>query len=98
MRPPARAWVTLAVFVTAADAWLIYRSNKTKDTTKYATMSTAFGDALKHPKRRWYVMVSWVVLTAHLFGVFLLQWMKNLDPIGALAKCIGLLVRRHTKP
>lgn len=85
MRPPARAWLSLAGFVAAADAWLIYKANRTGDSYRYATMSNAFGEALAHPKRRWYVIVSWGVLTAHLFGRFLPRWTRHIDPIGLLA-------------
>jgi hypothetical protein len=49
----------LVGFVIVSDAVLI----KIKD----RTMSSAFRDAIHHPRRRWPVSISWALLTLHLF-------------------------------
>lgn len=70
--------------VATADVLLI-RSGK-------ATMSEVFGDALRHPRKRWMVLVAWLVLSLHLFGNILPRAatpIKRLDPIGALARLIA---------
>ena len=84
LRPGGWCWVGLAGSVTAADVLLI-RFGK-------ATMSEVFGDALKHPGRRWLVLSAWAVLTLHLFGNILPRIahpIKRFDPIGAVARIIS---------
>jgi hypothetical protein len=56
---PSKAWLGLVGFVIVSDAVLI----KIKD----RTMSSAFRDAIHHPRRRWPVSISWALLTLHLF-------------------------------
>jgi hypothetical protein len=75
--------VGLAGAVATADVLLI-RFGK-------ATMSEVFGDALRHPARRWTVIAAWVVLSLHLFGNILPRFatpIKRYDPIGALARVL----------
>lgn len=83
MRPGGWAWVGLAGGVLFTDIALIKTEN--------ATMSEVFGDSLKHPVKRWPVMVAWTILTLHLFGNLIpkwFSWVKQFDPIGALARLI----------
>lgn len=84
LRPGGWCWVGLAGSVATADVLLI-RSGK-------ATMSEVFGDALRHPGRRWAVLAAWGILTVHLFGNILPRVatpIKRLDPIGAVARLIA---------
>lgn len=83
IRPGGWCWIGVAVGVFIADAVLIE--------TKHATMSEVFGDALKHPHRRWPVILAWGVLSLHLFGNLLPRIaspIKRLDPIGYLARLL----------
>lgn len=54
-------------------------------------MSTVFGDALSHPIKRWPVIGTWGLLTAHLFANLLPipEGIKKYDPIGWAAKLIA---------
>lgn len=91
IRPGGRAWIELALFVSLRDSLLIYR--------KQATMSEVFGDALQHPIRRWPTVVSWCVITLHLFGCMIpekLCFVKKFDPIGALARLLTCRLRSAT--
>lgn len=83
LRSGTKAWIGLTVYVIAADAALI-RNRK-------ETMSTVFGDALVHPLRRWPVILTWGILTAHLFSnlIPLPESIKRYDPIGAAARLIA---------
>lgn len=58
-------------------------------------MSVVFGDALNHPIRRWPVTLAWGTLTAHLFGVFMPEWIKPYDPIGYTARTLGRRLRTN---
>jgi len=77
-------WIGLAVYVAAVDVWLIR--------ARRPTLSQVFGDALKHPARRWPVVVAWVAITLHLFGELIPPRLRSalspIDPIGALARAI----------
>ena len=77
-------WIGLAVYVAAVDAWLIR--------ARQHTLSEVFGDALKHPARRWPVVMAWVAITLHLFGELipdrLRRCLSPIDPIGVLARVI----------
>lgn len=84
IRPGGWAWIGLTGYVLVADGALIKSDN--------STMSEVFGDALKHPRRRWPVMLAWSLLTLHLFGNLLPRWfepLKKLDPIGWVARLFG---------
>jgi hypothetical protein len=95
MRPGFWLWCGVAAYVTVADGWLAAKSNKHKkkgseiDPKKYSSMSSVWWDGLKHPIRRWPVMVLWGFLTAHLFEVFFPEWVKKYDPINRLAEAAG---------
>lgn len=83
LRPGGWCWVGGAAAVATADVLLI-RSGK-------ATMSEVFGDALRHPTRRWAVLMAWLVLSLHLFGNILPRVatpIKRFDPIGAVARVL----------
>ena len=83
LRPGGWCWVGGTAAVVAADALLI-RSGQ-------ATMSEVFGDALRHPAKRWAVLAAWSVLTLHLFGDILpgvATPIKRFDPIGAVARLL----------
>lgn len=53
-------WLGLVVYVVIADGYLIAKGRQ--------TLSSAFAEAVRHPRRRWKVIVAWVYLTLHLFG------------------------------
>ncbi len=81
LRPATYAWFGLVGFVTTADFHLIKHN--------YDTMSCVWGDSLCHPIKRWPLILSWVILTLHLFGRILpdrVQWIKKYDPIGFVAR------------
>lgn len=54
-----RAWVGLALYVSAYDIWAA--------TTRHETLSMAFYKAIQHPVKRFPTIVVWATLTAHLF-------------------------------
>lgn len=54
LRPGTKGWIGCALYVLAFDSL----SNE--------TMSTSFRDAVKHPRRRWHLLVAWTLLTLHL--------------------------------
>lgn len=82
LRPGARGWIATAAFITVVDWWLIRHNHD--------TLSTVFGESLHHPLQRWPVMVTWAVITIHLFsGLLPVRWrhrMRKLDPLGLLAR------------
>lgn len=84
IRPGGWAWIGLAAYIVVADSWLIRR--------KRETMSVVFGDALRHPAKRMPVVVAWLIITLHLFAVFIPEGVRRrvsrLDPIGAAARLI----------
>lgn len=55
-----QAWIGLAIYVVLADSLLVHR--------REPTMSSAFREAVCHPRRRWPVIAAWAYLTLHLFG------------------------------
>lgn len=83
-RPGLYAWFGMVGFAGFADYWLIKHHHD--------TMSAVWGDAISHPVRRWPLLVSWIVLTLHLFGRILPECVQPLgkyDPIGYLARKIA---------
>jgi len=56
---PLAAWVGATTFVVVADVALAK--------TNQPMMSTVFRDTVRHPLKRWPVVVLWSYLTAHLF-------------------------------
>jgi hypothetical protein len=53
-------WLGLVGYVIAVDGWLILKGRQ--------TLSSAFYEAVRHPRRRWPVILAWAYLTLHLFG------------------------------
>jgi len=90
LKPSGYAWVGLVLYVTGVDIILL-RLKKVRG-FPYRSMSEAFGEALKHPWKRWPIIVSWIVLTLHLFGVFIperFEKFRKLDPIGFIANLVA---------
>lgn len=90
LKPSGYAWLGLVIYVTCIDILLLRL--KKRHGQPYRSMSEAFGEALKHPWKRWPIIVSWGVLTLHLFGVFIpdkFEKFKNLDPIGFIANMVA---------
>lgn len=60
--------------------------------TNNPTLSEVFGDALKHPIKRWPVIVTWGLVTSHLFGEMMPEPLRSklgpYDPIGYVARKI----------
>ena len=79
-------WAGLFVLVAVADAVLIR--------TDRPTMSEVFGDALRHPLRRWPTTLVWGLLTIHLFTEFMPSrirpFLARLDPLGNIARLISM--------
>lgn len=55
----SKAWAGLAAYIVSYD---IYAISRKKD-----TLSMAFYEALKHPVKRWPVILIWTYITVHLF-------------------------------
>lgn len=70
-------WVGIAGVVTVVDGVALHLE-ATGRVIEAPTMSRSFFLATRHPVRRWPVLVSWLVLTVHLFTTW------N-DPIRRLA-------------
>ena len=90
LKPSGFAWVGLVAYVTVIDIVLL--KMKQSKGYPYRSMSEAFGEALKHPWKRWPIIISWFVLTLHLFGTFIpnkFQKLKKLDPIGWVANKVA---------
>ncbi len=69
----AKAWVGLAVYVLAYDAFAIL--------TGRDTMSSAFANALRDPKKRFVPLLAWWTTTAHLHQV-----LGKYDPLSNLER------------
>lgn len=61
LRNGSKAWIGLAVYVSAYDVWAAVKGKE--------TLSEAFYAAVCHPVKRWQVGVAWTYITAHLFHV-----------------------------
>ena len=89
IRPSGLAWFGLVVYVSIVDILLLKKKQSVGQ--PYCSMSEAFGDALRHPRKRWPIISIWGILTVHLFGVLIpsrFDFVKKLDPIGVLARKI----------
>ena len=53
------AWIALLIGIVLYDGWAAL--------SKRETLSMAFYEAVRHPRRRWPVIAAWGYLTAHLF-------------------------------
>ncbi len=96
LRPGGWAWVGLAFYVTIVDVVLIKLHQKHGQ--PYTSMSEVFGDGVKHPINRWPLMLTWTLITLHLFGHLIpdrFSAFKKLDPIGFLARLLGGVARKE---
>lgn len=73
MREGDKAWVGLAAYVVAYDAWAMVTGRE--------TLSSAFARAVAHPKARWVTIAAWATLTGHLFQLIPQKW----DPLRRMA-------------
>jgi hypothetical protein len=89
LRPAGYCWLGLTIYVIGADLFLLIQERKGKP--NYYTMSSAFRDALRHPVRRWPVILMWLLLTFHLFDFFFPEKLRQLEPIGATGRQISRL-------
>lgn len=71
LKSGTKAWVGLAAYVLAWDAYAHYTGRE--------TLSQAFYKGLSHPVKRWRVVILWVYVTAHLFKWIPDKW----DPLRA---------------
>ena len=55
-----KAWIGLAGYVVAYDAWAMITGRE--------TLTSSFYRALDSPIRRWPTVMAWGYLTGHLFG------------------------------
>lgn len=69
MRSGTKAWIGLTVYVAGYDLWAAVRGEE--------TLSTAFYRAVRHPVRRFPLVLLWAYLTAHLFHLLPDRW----DPL-----------------
>jgi hypothetical protein len=72
LTPGGKAWIGLTLYVIAYDSYAVL--------TQKDTMSTAFLNAIKHPKKRWPVIAAWIYITTHLFKLI----PEKIDPLRAL--------------
>lgn len=61
MRSGGKAWIGLAAYVAAWDLIAIKTGRE--------TLSSSFASAVKHPIRRWPVILTWAYITAHLHTI-----------------------------
>lgn len=84
LKPATWAWVGLVVYIVSADTFLLVQEFNNKE--NYYTMSSCFRYALKHPLRRWPVIIIWLMLTFHLFDFFFPERVRRFEPIGAVGR------------
>lgn len=77
-----KLWLSLVGLIVGADFYALWTGKE--------TFTEALGRALENPKRRWLVILSWSIVTKHLFAN---RYFKYLDPIGVLAISVKLLKR-----
>lgn len=70
LRPATKGWIGLAAYVVV---W---------DLLAEETLSHGFEDALKHPLKRWQLVLAWGFITAHLFCLI----PRRYDPLRGLAR------------
>lgn len=78
------AWVGLVVYIFVFDVFLLITGRK--------TMTEVWEDAMRHPGKRWLIILAWGFTTKHLFFRWLLPW---LDPFGAIAGA-AILIKKIT--
>lgn len=69
-----KAWFGLVAYIITYDIWAAV--------TKKETLSTSFYNSLKHPIRKWPVILVWSYITAHLFKLI----PDKFDPLRELFK------------
>ena len=94
LRPAGRAWLGLVIYVIAADSYLIIQERR--GNVRYYTMSSGFRDALKHPIKRWWMILIWIFLTFHLFDFFFPEPIRKFEPIGVSGRLGAKIVARLT--
>lgn len=72
-----KAWIGLTAYVALYDSYAVL--------SRKDTMSTAFLNAIRHPRRRWPVILTWAYVTAHLFKFI----PEKYDPLRLLPSLIG---------
>lgn len=75
----SKAWAGLAIYVLAYDIWAMKRGSE--------TLSGAFWRGMDHPRKRWMVVLAWLVVTKHLV---LPEVLAEKDPFNI----IGWVVRK----
>ena len=84
LKPAGWCWFGLMIYVVSADTFLLVQEFNNKE--NYYTMSSSFRYALKHPLRRWPLIVMWLILTFHLFDFFFPERVRKFEPIGAIGR------------
>jgi len=77
-----KLWLLLVGLILGGDVFALWTGRE--------TFTEALGRALEHPRRRWLVILSWTIVTKHLF---LNEHFKYLDPIGVMAIGVKLIKR-----
>lgn len=87
-RPAIIGWSAIAAWVAVYDPWAIRNGHR--------TLSEAFGDALRHPIKKWPVLAIWGYLTLHLFGILLPKPIRTaLTPLDPLARIAELVPQKN---
>lgn len=81
MKVRRSGWGLILAVVAGYDLWALK--------ARRPTLSAEFLEAVRHPRRRWFVIAAWGYLTVHLFGIL----PRRYDPLTAL----GFYLARHSR-
>jgi len=76
-------WLGITLYVIGYDVVAAYKEGE--------SLSTAFYNAVEHPVRRWFVILLWTMVTAHLFHLV----PRRYDPICLVADEVYQLINRN---
>jgi len=70
----AKGWLGLVLYIVGVDLYAFY--------TKKDTLSMAFFESIRHPVKRWPVILAWFGITFHLF-----HWIPDrYDPLRSFSE------------
>jgi hypothetical protein len=86
-RPASLAWFGLVSYVVVVDVYLITQEINGRD--GYSTMSTVFKEAVRHPVKRFPLLLAWATLTLHLFPILYPERYYKYEPITFIGRHIS---------